>query len=114
MTWPIVLVAIAFSLQQPLHIHIGEFAFFGTDGINVQKLQSALPATGEEITTLDQELDFRERIAHAVNSALGHKSTDVAIICCNHRGEDIVYIGLGGRNTATIAFAPAERPDLSF
>lgn len=109
MTWPIVVVALAFSLQQPQRIHIGEFAFFGTDGINVQKLQSALPATGEEITTGDQLVDFRERIDHVVNSALGHKSTDVATVCCNNRGEEIVYIGLGGRNAVTIPFAPAPK-----
>lgn len=109
MTWPIAVVAIALSLQQPLHFHIGEFAFFGTDGINVQKLQSALPATGEELTTFDQVLDFHERIDQAVNSALGHKPTDVAMVCCNNRGEDIVYIGLGGRNSVTISFVPAPK-----
>jgi hypothetical protein len=109
MTWPIVVVAIALSLQQPQHYHIGEIALFGTDGINVQKLQSALPATGEELTTLDQELDFRERIDRAVNSALGHKPTEVEMVCCNSRGEDIVYIGLGGRNTVTIPFLAAPK-----
>lgn len=113
MTWPIVVVAIALSLQQPLHIHIGEIAFFETDGIDMQKLQSALPVTGEELTE-DQVSDFRERINHAVNSALGHKPTDVAIICCNKRGEDIVYIGLGGRNTVTIPFVPAPKGQTCF
>jgi hypothetical protein len=109
MTWPIVLVAIALSLQQPLHIHIGEVAFFGTDGIDVQKLQSVLPVIKGEDLTVDQLPDFRERIDHAVNSALGHKPTAVAIVCCINRGDYIVYIGLGGRNTVTIPFAPAPK-----
>jgi hypothetical protein len=31
------------------------------------------------------------------------------MVCCNSRGEDIVYIGLGGRNTVTIPFLAAPK-----
>jgi hypothetical protein len=109
MTWPIILFAIALSWQQPQHHHVGEIALFGTDGINVQKLQSALPVTkGEELTD-DQIPELFERIKSTVDSALGHKPTDVTMVCCNNRGEDIVYIGLGGRNTVTIPFVAAPK-----
>jgi hypothetical protein len=108
MTWPIVVVAIALSLQQPQRHHIGEITFFGTDGINVQKLQSALPIPKGELTD-DQISELFERIDSTVDSALGHKPTDVAMVCCNNRGEDVVHIGLGGRNTVEIPFLAAPK-----
>ncbi|HEY2170382.1 MAG TPA: hypothetical protein VGJ30_12200, partial [Candidatus Angelobacter sp.] len=74
--------AIALGLQQPQHFHIGEIALFGTIGINVQKLQSALPIPKGELTD-EQISELFERIDSTVNSALGHKPTDVRMVCCN-------------------------------
>lgn len=113
MTWPLVVIALVLSLQQPLRPHIGEIIFFGTDGMNVQKLQSALSIPKGELTD-DQISELFQRIDSTVESTLGHKPTEVGMVCCNSRGEDVIHIGLGGRNTVAIPFLAAPKGQTCF
>jgi hypothetical protein len=109
MIWQLTIaVGVILALQQP-QARIGEIDFFGTDGVNVQKLQSALPVKKGEEVTEQQTSELRKRISRAVETVLGHKPTDVAMFCCDARGDLMVYIGLGGDNTAVTPFAPAPK-----
>jgi uncharacterized membrane protein len=101
------LLALAVGLMQPKRIHIGEIEFFGTVGIDVRKVQAALPIhEGDEIAE-DQVDTLFENIPHAIEDVLGHKLTDVNLVCCNERGGLLIYLGLGGSNTQPISLLPA-------
>jgi len=101
------LLALAAGSPQGQQARIGEIDFFGTDGIDVQKVRSMLPVKkGEEIPE-DKSPGVRERINRAVERELGHPPTDVAFVCCDDQGSLMIYIGLGGRNTAFMTLLPA-------
>lgn len=108
MAWQfIAALALAAGLPQPQHARVGEIDFFGTAGIDVPAIRSALPIQKGDTITEDQIGGFRERINRAAGNALGHKPTDVAILCCDGRGDFTIYIGLGGSNTAIFPLLPA-------
>jgi hypothetical protein len=82
---------------------IGEIDFFGTEGIDVQKARAAIPVhEGDELTD-----DVQDRVSHAVEQALGHAPTDIAVGCCDEHGSNSIYIGLGGSNTVKTSWLAA-------
>jgi hypothetical protein len=69
----------------------------------VQRLQSLLPIrTGDKLSE-DQESKIHNEINRAVERAVGHPPTDIAFVCCNNQGNFMLFIGLGGKNSASIA-----------
>jgi hypothetical protein len=102
-----VVLTLAGGLPQPQHARVGEIDLFGTAGINVQTIRSALPIQKGDTIPEDQIEGLRDRINRATENAVGHKPTDVAILCCDGQGDLTIYIGLGGNNTAIIPLLPA-------
>jgi HEAT repeats len=49
---------------------------------------------------------FAMALCRGVQSTVGHKPTDLALMCCNDRGEISIYVGLGGSNTAVLPLLP--------
>lgn len=49
---------------------------------------------------------IRNRLSKAIESATGHPPTDVSFVCCNEQHNLMIYIGLGGNNTAKISLLP--------
>lgn len=93
------LLVLASVPQGPQQIRIGEIDFFGTQGINVQKVRSVLPVRrGDEVSKI-QMPRIHSGIARAVDRMVGHPPTDEAFICCDRHGDLMIYVGLGGRNT---------------
>ncbi len=101
------MLALLSILPQSQRIHVADIEFFGTSGINVQAVRSALPVhSGDEFSEAHGP-QIRNRLNEAVQKAVGHPPTDIEFTCCNARGEFFIYIGLGGANTAALSFVPA-------
>src|SRR5258708_2312876 len=107
MTWQLIAwLALASGLPYSQRARVANIDFFGTGGIDVQGVRSVLPVhKGDEIAE-DQSADTRDRLSRAIQNAVGHKPTDLAVMCCDNRGELTIYIGLGGSNTAVVPFLP--------
>ncbi len=107
MIWQLIaLLAVGSGSPQPQRARVGNVEFFGTGDVNVRAVQSALPVhKGDEIGE-DQSADVRDRLSQAIQKAVGHKPTDLAIMCCDSGGQLTLYIGLGGSNTTVAAFLP--------
>jgi len=98
----ILLLALAAVSPQAQQARIGEIDFFGTSGIDVQEVRSALPVREGELIPEDQVSGVGDRINRAVERAIGHPATDVDFVCCDDQGRLMVYIGLGGANNAAV------------
>jgi hypothetical protein len=85
---------------------LGEIDFFGTEGVDVQKVRSLLPVRRGSELSEKQGSHIRDGINEAVKHALGRVPTDLAFICCDSEGGFMLYIGLGGKNSVVI---PAHR-----
>lgn len=89
------------------NLRIGEIEFFGTVGIDLTSVRATLPVHAGEWISAGGNASIRGRIEQALTQATGHQASDVAFICCNTRGDLMIYVGLGGSNTATIPTHPA-------
>lgn len=86
---------------------VGNVDFFGTAGIDVEKIRSALPIrVGDQISEA-QSSDMRRRISAAVERTIGHSATNVQFVCCNAQQELTIFVGLGGSNSEEIPLTPA-------
>lgn len=100
------LIALTICLWQPQHVRIGTIEFFGTSGIDVQRVRSVLPVHEQDAFSEEQMPAIRNRLSQAVENAIGHAPTDVSLVCCNQQQNLMVYVGLGGTNTAKISLLP--------
>ena len=101
------LLTLAAASPQAQQARIGEIDFFGTVGIDIQKIRSVLPVKKGDEVAEDQSSGLRDRINRAIEREVGHPATDVAFVCCDEQGNLMIYIGLGGRNNAVIPLLPA-------
>jgi hypothetical protein len=69
---------------------IGEIEFFGYSGVDVAAVRKALPVREGGQLSLKND-----RIKDAAKQASGVEPTDVATVCCDAKGESMLYIGLG-------------------
>lgn len=97
------LIALTIGLSQSQQVRIGTIEFFGTSGIDVQRVRSALPQHEQDALSEEQMPAIRNRLREAIENAVGHAPTDVSFVCCNEQQNLMVYIGLGGNNTVKIS-----------
>jgi hypothetical protein len=97
-----IVVMLAARFSQTETTRIAPIDFFGTLGINVQQVRSKLNALEGEEVSEDKISALRERVNKAIELSIGHDPTDVSFVCCDDHQNLIVYIGLGGSNTAPI------------
>jgi hypothetical protein len=81
---------------------IGEIEFFGYSGLDAAAVLKALPI--HEGGQLSRSLK-KERIKEAARKVTGIEPTDVAIVCCDAKGESMLYIGLG-KSGGSFAYNP--------
>ena len=82
---------------------IGEIEFFGSGGIDLNKLRAALPFhEGDEFRFETMEEKLRQS-AEAVKQVTGHSPTDMAPTCCDDRGNWIIYVGVSRK---TVRYNP--------
>jgi hypothetical protein len=96
-------IALTIGLSQPQHLRIGTIEFFGTSGIDVQRVRLVLPVHEQDAFSEEQMPAIRNRLSKAIENAIGHAPTDVSLVCCNEQQNLMVYVGLGGNNTAKIS-----------
>lgn len=88
-------------------IKIGGIYFFGyqADGLDVAKIRDALPVHS------GQELNPKEKIGPGIRTAVekltGHPPTDIALVCCDQKGDYWLYIGLAGKSYKPTTYNPA-------
>lgn len=71
---------------------IGDIEFFGYKGIDIVRLRKDLPVHEGDVYS-----DRTKSLIHeAVLSALGKPPTDVAAVCCDEKGNRLLFIGLPG------------------
>ena len=107
MHWPFLILLFLASMQQPQSFRIGSIDFFGTVDIDVAKVRAALPVHVGDQFTGEQMPSVQDNLGRAVSKALGHKPTDINLVCCDASGSWMIFIGLGGSNTTRISMLPA-------
>ena len=102
-----IVVMLTAGLSQAENVRIGHIDFFGTLGIDVQKVRSELHALEGEEVSEDKISAFRDRINQGIELSVGHVPTDVSLVCCDDHQNLIVYVGLGGSNTVPVPMLKA-------
>ncbi len=84
---------------------IGEIEFFGYGSVDLKKLRSALPVREGDLfpEKPEQGAALLDGAARTVQQRVGRSPSDVAPVCCDERGNWIVFIGVGGKH---IAYSP--------
>jgi hypothetical protein len=102
-------VFVAFG--QDTQRRIGEIEFYGRAGLDLNKIQAALPIhEGDAFTpSPDVILNTVNRVNEAVRHVTGRAATDVAPVCCDAQGNWILYIGLPGNSIRSFRYNPTPR-----
>lgn len=81
---------------------MGDIEFFGYKGLDVEKIRKALPVReGDEYSD-----GSKNEVRQAVAGALGKEPTDVAAICCDEKGNRLLFIGLPGASNKGFIYNP--------
>ena len=81
---------------------VGSIDFFGYGGLDLEQVRASLPIrVGGTLS---------EHAREEVKKAVGQAAT-VSFICCNQRGDWLVYIGLAGKTAHAVRYNPAPTGD---
>lgn len=81
---------------------IGDIEFFGYKGLDIAKIRKGLPVH-EGDTYSDRT---KSQVRQAVAGIIGKEPTDVAAICCDGKGNRLLFIGLPGASNIGFAYNP--------
>src|SRR5688572_378107 len=98
----IILSVTAFAQNESRRI--GSIDFFGSSGLNVDQIRSALPLRVGD--PYPGPLETRDGINKAVTSVIGRPPTDVSPVCCDAQGNYMIFIGLPGASIKQTKFNP--------
>lgn len=76
---------------------IGEIEFFGYAGIDLDKLRAALPFHEQENFVGEEYAGKQEQAYDAIKGVTGRYPTGINYVCCDKRGNEIIFIGLSGK-----------------
>jgi hypothetical protein len=79
---------------------VGEIEFFGYSGIDLKKLEAALPFREGAEFKIEKKGELAKMIQkaeEAVQRTIGRPTTDIAPVCCDQQGRWILYIGFSGK-----------------
>src|ERR1043165_6932214 len=76
---------------------IGEIEFFGYAGIDPDKVRAALPFHEQENFVGEEYAAKQEQAYNAIKSLTGRYPTGINNVCCDKRGNWIIFIGLSGK-----------------
>ncbi len=85
---------------------VGLIEFYGTTGLDVEKVRAALPVReGETFPTLVDLYATRPRIEETVRSVTGRPTTEIAIVS---PGQDVwhLFVGLSGSSVKSFPYNP--------
>jgi hypothetical protein len=81
---------------------IGNIEFFGYKGLDVARIRKAIPVhDGDEYSDVT-----KSQIRQAVVDAIGKEPTDMAGVCCDEKGDRLLFIGLPGSSNKTFVLHP--------
>jgi len=104
-----VLLLVAPCAAQDKPFQIGEIEFFGSKGLDIARIRKSLPLSeGSDVSEAELK-QIREIISPALTRSSGLAPTDVAAVCCDNRGEVMIYIGLPGNSFRSFRLNPAPR-----
>ncbi len=84
---------------------IAQINYYGYAGVNVDLVRAKLPLrVGDKLTLATFNRDATEA---AIARLIGHRPTDIAVVCCSEAKGLFVYIGLGGSSSRPMPVAPA-------
>jgi len=97
------LLAAALFAQDPPE-RLGEIEFFGYFGIPLQPIRAALPLHEGDTIDLPQA---QNQIKQSIRQSTGQEPSDVAMVCCDNKGQWMIYIGLRGRSNREFRYNAA-------
>jgi hypothetical protein len=100
-------LALLLSQAQDSKIQIGEIEFYGSAGINLDRVRAALPVHEGDILTQSASEKTNKQIRKTLQDLIGHAPTDVSFVCCDDKQRLMIYLGLGGRSSEDIRYDPA-------
>jgi hypothetical protein len=103
----------ATGLAPEQHRKIGAIEFFGSSGMDLQRIKTNLPTKeGDELAaSADAMLATIEKISESIKQTTGRAATDVEIVCCDIKGQSMIFIGLPGTNVRPLTLNPAPQAD---
>ncbi len=88
---------------------VGFIDFYGSTGLDVDKVRAALPIhEGDTFPTLVALYDMRPRIKETVRRVTGRPTTEIAIVSPG-QDEWLIYIGLSGHSLKSFPLNPAPK-----
>jgi hypothetical protein len=96
---------------------LGEIDFFGYKGIDLAAVRSALPFREGELfppAKTKSADELKRQVSEAIKRVIGRPPTDVALVCCDSKQNDMVYIGLPGESYQALTFDPAPAGPVRF
>jgi len=97
--WLLVILGVAPAVAKD---RIGDIEFFGYKGIDVTEIRRTLPVhEGDEYSDRT-----KGGVRRAVAAITGKEPTDVAAICCDEKGDRLLFIGLLGGSNKGFTYNP--------
>jgi hypothetical protein len=95
-------------LGQEDHRRIGEIDFYGYSDLDLDRVRAALPLhEGDDFPDSDNAIfDMIALIRGALARVIGKAPTDVAVVCCDAQGRQMIYIGLPGNSMRNVPYNP--------
>lgn len=112
----IILLLAAVTFGQENHRRIGEIDFYGYAGFDLEKVRAALPLReGDDFRDSDSAFsETIDRIRAAITKVIGKPPTDIAVVCCDDQGGQMIYIGLPGKSMRNVPYNPPPRGTVRF
>ena len=106
----------AITFGQENHRRIGEIEFYGYAGFDLDKVKVALPLReGDDFGDSESAFfEMTDRIKAAITKVIGKPPTDIAVVCCDNQGGQMIYIGLHGKSIGNVPFNPPPRGSVRF
>jgi hypothetical protein len=102
MTWLLFMALPSLCVGQPVSIRIGSIDFFGTAGVDVAHLRTALPVHPGDTFAEAKLANAKKQVSSVVTTITGAPPTDFSAVCCDAGGGWMIYIGLRGKNSHEI------------
>jgi hypothetical protein len=103
----IIIALVTAASGQDKQRRIGEIDFYGYAGLDLAKVRAALPLhEGDNYPGPDEVISG---LTEAVRRVTGRAPTDIAPVCCDSRGDYLIYIGLPGNSIRNMSYNPAPK-----
>jgi hypothetical protein len=110
----IILLLAAVTFGQENQRPIGEIDFYGYAGFDLEKVRAALPLREGDDFKDSEFVETLDRIRAAITTVIGKPPTDIAVVCCDDQGGQMIYIGLPGKSIRNMPFNPTPKGPVRF